>query len=165
MKVLFQKPRWATATFRVSAGARSAAIIAISTIANASILRITSFYALLLASVPRTSPSPACEGGWRGARGAADSILLDVFLAHHAAPTRELIAQEFAEFCARGRRRRGAGLKELLAYVGRIEHGNDRVVQFRHHGRRCLSRGQQAVPVVGDRVGETLLGERAHVRQ
>src|SRR5262249_14377730 len=64
------------------------------------------------------------------------SILLDVLLAHHAAPARELIAQELAEFSARHRRRRGAGLKELLAYVGRIEHGDDRVVQFRHHGGR-----------------------------
>src|SRR5262245_55062312 len=116
MKVLFQKPRWATATFRVSAVAVCVPATAANPI-NAATVRFMAFSS----TVSRT-------------RCARDTSLNPpyVLLAHHVAPARELIAQEFAEFRARHRRRRGAGLKELLAYVGRIQHGDDRVVQFRH---------------------------------
>ncbi len=41
MKVLFQKPGWATATFRVSASARSAVTVAIKPMSRANVLFMT----------------------------------------------------------------------------------------------------------------------------
>ena len=82
-------------------------------------------------------PFRAQRGGQRDSRGKAEeddaarcghSILLDTLLAHDAAPARELIAQYFPKFGARGRRRHGAGLQERLAHVESFEHSDDRVV-------------------------------------
>src|SRR5262245_11444832 len=71
------------------------------------------------------------------------SIFLDVLFAHDATPAGQLLAQYFPEFGARGRCWDGARLQERLAHVGGFEHGDDRVVHFRHGGRRRLRRGQQ----------------------
>src|SRR6266436_937520 len=128
MKVLFQKPGWATATFGVSARARSAVTVAMKPMSRANVLFMTC----------PTFIGASENDPLRGAHCSHTSILLDVLLAHHATPTREFIAHEFAEFRARHRRGRCAGLKELLADVGRIEHGDDRVVQFRHPSGRRL---------------------------
>src|SRR5438034_10462940 len=110
MKVLFQKPRWATATRKVSA---------------------------LALCAPATADKPSNRAI---TRVMARSILLDVLLSHHAAPARELVVQERAELRARRRRRNGAGGHELLAHVRRLERGGGRIVQFRHYRRRRLRR-------------------------
>src|SRR5262249_49952192 len=56
--------------------------------------------------------------------GYTASILLDVLLAHHAAPARELIAEDFPELGAGCRRRYGARMQQLLAHVRSIDHGD-----------------------------------------
>src|SRR5262245_52554442 len=147
MKVLFQNPRWATATFSVSASATCATAAVVKPSSKAIIL-------FMAFSHSENTVFAACPQ-------AKLSILLDILLPHHAAPARKLVAQELAEFRARRRRWNGAGLHELVAHVGRVQRGDDGVVQFRHHRRRRAGRRQQAVPAVGGAGGGASRSERA----
>src|SRR5215813_14236140 len=98
-------------------------------------------------TTPCSSHPPAVVRHVCPPRPRRPSLALDVLLLHDAAPAGELVAQELAELRARGRRRNGAGLHELLAHVRQLEHADHSVVQLRHHRGRRLRRRKQAVPV------------------
>src|SRR6516165_293705 len=120
MKVLFQKPRCATATFNVSADAVGAAAIELSSSARMVRMRF---------SVPvRLAQARACRR----------SILSNVLFPHHAAPTGELVSQQPAEFSARHRRWDCAGLHELFTHIRHVKGADHRVVELGDDCRRCL---------------------------
>src|SRR5215475_4027504 len=132
MKVLFQKPRCATATFKVSAAALSAAATAATPTSKASVL--------FMQSLPRLV--------WRTTVLSPISVRLDVLVLEHRTPSRVLVGQNLAELRARGGRGNRARLQQLLAHVRRVEGGGHRLIELCHHRGRRLARRQQPVPVV-----------------